>query len=205
MKGKRVAGIGPTQPGGPPTAVWTTYLNGTDVDAHAVAIKDADGQIVFEPLSVMEQGRMLIGQHPEGATFGIWEPGAHHGSQLVNENAAPTWNELLSRDIDAAEHFYGAIFDYEFEHIPDMDYKMLKVGGNVIGGMWRMGDPVSPDTPPQWMNYFHLDDVDAGFERVQQLGGEILREPRDSPYGRFAPVRDPQGGVFSLMRGAFQS
>ena len=36
VRGRRVAGLGPAQPGGPPVAYWTTYLSGTDVDAHAV-------------------------------------------------------------------------------------------------------------------------------------------------------------------------
>jgi predicted enzyme related to lactoylglutathione lyase len=41
LAGKRIAGIGPAQPGGPPAAFWTTYLSGSDVEAHAAAIKDA--------------------------------------------------------------------------------------------------------------------------------------------------------------------
>lgn len=117
----------------------------------------------------------------------------------------PNWVDLTTPDLDAAERFYGSLFDYEFDSMPDMDYKMVKVGGDVVAGMWKLGPPVPEDTPPMWINYFHLDDVDAGFARVQELGGELLREPRDSPYGRLAPVRDPQGGVFSLIRGAFQS
>jgi predicted enzyme related to lactoylglutathione lyase len=44
--------------------------------------------------------------------------------------------------------------------------------------------------------------VDAGFERVRELGGEVLAEPFDSPYGRWAPMRDPQGGLFRLIKGA---
>ena len=65
-----------------------------------------------------------------------------------------------------------------------------------------MPDEVPAEAPPHWLAYFWLDDVDAGFERVQELGGEVLREPVDSPYGRFAPVQDPQGGVFALIRPA---
>jgi predicted enzyme related to lactoylglutathione lyase len=205
VNGKRVAGIGPAQDGGPPMAIWTTYLSGTDVDTHAVAIKDAGGQVMFEPLTIMDQGRMLIGQDPEGATFGIWEPGAHHGSQLVNENGAPTWNELYTRDLEGALRFYGSLFHYDYEPLPEVEYRLVKVGGEVVAGMWRIGPPVPEDTPPQWLNYFHLDDVDAGLARVKELGGEVLRDPVDSPYGRWAPVRDPQGGTFALIRSAFQS
>jgi uncharacterized protein len=204
VNGKRVAGIAPAQTGAPPMAFWTVYLNGTDADAHAAAIKAAGGQVVFDPLTVMDQGRMVIGQDPAGAMFGIWEPMAHHGSELVNENAAPTWNELLTHDLDGAKRFYGSLFDYEYDSMPEFNYEMVKVEGNVVLGMWQIGDPLPADTPSNWLNYFHLDDVDAGFARVRELGGELLREPIDSPYGRHAPVRDPQGGVFSLIRGVFQ-
>jgi predicted enzyme related to lactoylglutathione lyase len=207
VRGKRIAGIGPTPPGAPPFAAWTTYLSGTDVDAHAAAIEDAGGQVLMGPIEIFEEGRMLIGQDTAGAAFGIWEPGRHAGAQLVNENATMTWNELLTRDIDAAAGFYAAIFDFELEDLPetaDGSYKMLKVGGRVVGGMWAMSDEVPAEVPPHWMTYFHLDDVDAGFERVRELGGEVLREPMDSPYGRFAPVRDPQGATFSLIRGTAQ-
>jgi uncharacterized protein len=206
LRGKRVAGIGPAQPGGPPAAFWTTYLSGTDVDVHAAAIRDAGGQVMVDPLDVMGLGRMLIGQDPTGAMFGIWQPQAHTGAELVNENAALTWNELMTRDIDAAEAFYGAVFDYTFEALPQMPeggYRLMKVNDQVVAGIWAMTDEVPADMPPHWLAYFQLDDVDAGFDRVRDLGGEVLREPRDSPYGRFAPVRDPQGATFSLIRSAF--
>jgi predicted enzyme related to lactoylglutathione lyase len=187
VRGKRVAGIGPTQPGGPPMAVWTTYLSGSDVDRHAPAISAAGGTVIVEPFDVLGLGRMLMAQDPTGATFGIWEPQLQFGAELVNENAAMVWNELLTRDIATAMRFYGEIFDYTFEEIPESGgYQMMKVEGRVCGGMWQMGDEMPPNVPPLWMNYFHLDDVDAGFDRAREHGGELITEPRDSPYGRLA-------------------
>jgi uncharacterized protein len=199
LRGNRVAGIGPNQPGSPPMAFWSTYLASSDVSAAASAITDAGGKVVYGPMDVVGQGRMLVGEDPTGAMFGIWEPLAHKGAQLVNENAAFCWNELMTRDVDAAVAFYGAVFPYDFESLPDepdLSYRLLKLGGAFVGGIWTVGDGV----PAYWMSYFMLDDVDAGFERVRELGGEVLREPEDSPYGRFAPVRDPQGAVFSLIK-----
>lgn len=201
-RGMRVAGIGPNQPGSPPMAFWTTYLSGTDVDAHAGAIQEAGGAVMFGPLDVMDQGRMLVGQDPLGTMFGIWEPGAHHGAQLVNENATLSWNELIGNDLEAATRFYGAVFGLTFQDLPDAPpevvYKTMHVGDRVVGGISGMGG----DSSPHWMTYFALDDVDAGFDRVRELGGELLGDPRDSPYGRYAVVRDPQGAVFSLIRPA---
>ena len=31
-------------------------------------------------------------------------------------------------------------------------------------------------------------------------GGRILMDPVDSPYGRFAPVQDPWGGAFGVIK-----
>jgi uncharacterized protein len=206
VRGKRVAGIGPTPPGAPPIAAWTTYLSGTDVDAHAAAITGAGGQVIAGPIEIFEEGRMLVGVDPTGAPFGIWEPRRHYGAELVNEDATMAWNELLTRDIDAATAFYGALFPLQFDDLPetaDGSYKLLKVGERVVAGIWAMTN-ASADVAPHWLTYFHLDDVDAGFDRVRELGGEVLREPMTTPYGRHAPVRDPQGAVFSLIRSAFQ-
>jgi uncharacterized protein len=204
LRGKRVAGLGPTQPGAPPTAYWTTYLTGTDVDAHAKAIADAGGSVMFGPLDVMGQGRMLVATDPEGAMFGIWQPQAHTGAQLVNENATLTWNERMTRDLAGVKRFYGAVFGFAFEDLPDTpasSYQLIKVGDNVVGGTFAMPDDVPAEAPPHWLTYFQLDDVDAGLERVRELGGQVLREPVDSPYGRYAPVQDAQGGTFVLIHG----
>jgi predicted enzyme related to lactoylglutathione lyase len=206
VRGKRVAGIGPIPPGAPPFAAWTTYLSGTDVDAQAAAIRDAGGRVVAGPIEIFEEGRMLVGLDPTGAAFGIWEPRRHYGAQIVNEDATMTWNELLTRDIDAATAFYGSVFGVQFDDLPetaDGSYKLLKVGERVVAGVWAMTDTPA-NVMPHWLTYFHLDDVDAGLGRVGELGGEVLREPIDTPYGRHAPVRDPQGAVFSLIRSAFQ-
>jgi predicted enzyme related to lactoylglutathione lyase len=194
--GRRVAGIGPNQPGSPPAAFWTTYLSGTDVDAHASAIGEAGGKVTFGPLQVMDAGRMLAAQDPAGATFGIWEPGEHAGAQLYDEHAALSWNELMTDDLESAVRFYGALFDYAFEPLPeDPDgYRLLKLSDAYVGGIWGRVDP-----PSHWVAYFKYDDVDAGFDRVRELGGELVGEPADSSYGRWATIRDPQGAVFRLI------
>jgi uncharacterized protein len=204
VRGRRVAGLGPAQEGAPPVAYWTTYLSGSDVDAHASAIGDAGGRVLFGPLDVMGQGRMLVAQDPEGAAFGVWQAQAHTGAQLVNENGAFTWNERLTRDIEGTTRFYGAVFGHTFEALPDTPagtYQIMKVGDQAVGGVYAIPDELPAEAPPHWLTYFWLDDVDAGFDRVRELGGQVLRDPIDSPYGRYAPVQDPQGGAFCLIRG----
>ena len=200
LRGRRVAGIGPNPPESPPVAFWSTYFAGADVDAHAKAIAGADGKVSFGPTDVMDQGRMLVGQDPAGAMFGIWEPRAHAGAQLVNEHASLSWNELIGRDLETATRFYGAVFGSSFESLPDappdVAYQLMKVGDDVVGGISGMGG----DAPPHWLTYFMHDEVDAGLARVRELGGEQIGEPVDSPYGRHGRVRDPQGALFALIQ-----
>jgi predicted enzyme related to lactoylglutathione lyase len=186
-------------------AYWTTYLSSADVDADAAAIAGAGGTVMFGPMDVFGQGRFLIAADPEGAMFGVWQPQAHKGAQLVNESGAFSWNERMTRDIDGVRSFYGSVFGIGFEDLPEMPpsaYQLLKVGENVVGGTFAMPADVPAEAPPHWLTYFWLDDVDAGFDRVRELGGTVLRDPIDSPYGRFAPVQDPQDGAFCLIRGA---
>jgi predicted enzyme related to lactoylglutathione lyase len=204
LDGRPVAGVGRAQEGAPPTGMWTTYLAAGDADACAEAIRGAGGDVVAGPMDVFEQGRMLIARDPSGGTFGVWQAGSHHGSERVNENAAPTWNELNTRDLNAAATFYGAVFGHRFEDLPAVPsgYKLFKVGSEVVGGMLQMTDEWPADISSHWMAYIQLDDVDAGFERVRELGGTVMFEPVDSPYGRFSVIRDPQGGVLSLIKPA---
>jgi uncharacterized protein len=199
LRGKRVAGVGPNPPGSQPMAFWSTYFSATDVDQLAKAVTDAGGTVAFGPMEVGDEGRMLVGKDPAGAMFGVWEPRGHAGAQLANEHAAFSWNELIGRDLEGATRFYGAVFGLTFHELPDapadVAYRIARIGEDVVAGISGMGG----DLPPHWLTYFMHDDVDAGFERARELGGELVGEIVDSSFGRYARVRDPQGAVFGLI------
>ncbi|HEY1319469.1 MAG TPA: VOC family protein, partial [Streptosporangiaceae bacterium] len=75
--GHPVAGIAPQQgPPGTPT-VWTIYLASDDVDATAGKVTAAGGQVLAEPVDVMNFGRAAIAADPAGAAFGIWQARQH--------------------------------------------------------------------------------------------------------------------------------
>ncbi|TDC64189.1 VOC family protein, partial [Actinomadura sp. GC306] len=61
----------------------------------------------------------------------------------------------------------------------------------VLGGG---GEPVS-----SWTTTFAVEDADAAVRAVRDGGGTVDAEPADSPYGRFAAVRDPFGVPFNVM------
>ncbi len=52
---------------------------------------------------------------------------------------------------------------------------------------------------PSWSVYFGVDDCDVALKKVVELGGSVIREAEDTPYGRLATATDPNGAGFKLM------
>ena len=199
-----VAGLGEMgdemKAGGMP-AFWNSYITVQDADAVAATAQELGGTITMPAMQVMSAGRMAFLADAEGAHFAIWQPGDHAGAGLVNEPTSFCWNELLSKDIDAATTFYTSLFGWEVNREPEAAveyYGIMNAGrynGGVIAWMAEMGE-----VPPNWGVYFSVPDCDATVKRVEELGGRIIVAPRDIPPGRFAVVADPAGAVFSVMR-----
>src|SRR5260221_14204815 len=148
-----------------------------------------------EPMDVMDLGRMAIFADPTGAVFGIWQPGTFAGAGIVNEPGALSWNELNTRDPEAAKAFYGAVFGWDFED-NDMGemgtYTMLKLGDAMVGGMLDMaGRGVPEEIPAHWQVYFPVEDTDAAVKQDKQAGGNTTVEPIEVPSCPFSIPTHP--------------
>jgi predicted enzyme related to lactoylglutathione lyase len=200
--GKYVAAASPPpQEGVPPH--WTVYLAADDADAAADRVRDAGGNVMMAPFDVFEAGRMTVAVDPAGAVFGVWEAGDHTGSQLRQEPGTMNWAEVQTRDAAGAQRFYEQVFGYETETI-DMggagSYVLLKVNGEPAAGLIEIG-PDWGDVPSNWSVVFEVEDCDAAVAKVQELGGSVIREPRDlEGVGRFAVVADRWGAVFQVIK-----
>jgi predicted enzyme related to lactoylglutathione lyase len=199
-----VAGLMPHMQEGQPTA-WSTYISVADADDTAGKVKGAGGNVIVEPMDVMDLGRMAFFTDPTGAVFGVWQPKSFPGADLVNEPGSLCWNEVLTRDVDADKSFYPAVFGWDagrpqFEGAPET-YTVWEVDGKPVGGMMQMTDDFfPPEVPPHWGVCFAVDDVDATVAKARELGGTITVEPMDMPIGRFAGILDPQGASFTVMQ-----
>jgi hypothetical protein len=198
--GHRVGGIGSPPEGQPMPASWNTYLASADVDATAAAITAAGGTLVMPPADVGPAGRMLIAVDPGGAGFGVWQAGQTPGSEVANEPGAFTWNECMSRDFEAAKAFYSAVFDYEWTDIGSdgFVYETFSVDGRAAGGLGAVPADAPAEMPSAWMAYFSVEDAAAACEQVIALGGSVVREPWDTPFGTMAVVTDPSGASFCV-------
>jgi predicted enzyme related to lactoylglutathione lyase len=197
--GKLVAGIGPSQEGMPP--VWTTYLAVDDADATTKKVEEASGAVFMAPFDVADAGRMAIFADPGGAVFGVWQAGTHTGAELVNQPGSLVWNELLTRDLDAARTFYAAAFGLEPAEFGTTDYTVLNAGGRAVAGVLPMGDQFPPEVPSNWVTYFAVGDADASAAKATSLGASVVREPFDIPdVGRIAWLAGPHGETFAVMK-----
>jgi len=203
VDGSAAAAIAPQQYEGQPVA-WTVYLASDDVDGTAKLIKDNGGTVVVEPMDIPGSGRMCIAQDPQGAAFGVWQSAGMHGAQVYMEPGSLVWTDVRTPDPDAGRTFYTAVFGYRYEPIEGgpPEYTTIHfdaardgepVGG--IGGM--MGAP--EDTPPHWLAYFLVPDADVAAASASASGGIVLSEPFDTPYGRMAPITDPDGATFLVI------
>jgi predicted enzyme related to lactoylglutathione lyase len=124
---------------------------------------------------------------------------------MANPHGTFIWYELLTADAAAAADFYGKVvgwsvagFDGQPATGPD-DYRVLTAAdGDGVGGILQW----SESTPPGWLGYIGVDDVDAAVDGVVAAGGTVHMPARDLPgVGRFALLADPQGIVFYVMKG----
>lgn len=203
--GRRVAAIA-AQPqqqrdaGVPP--LWSSYVSVESADATAARVSELGGTVHAPPFDVMTAGRMAVIQDPQGAFFMLWQPREHIGAELVNAPGALVWNELQSPDLDASASFYGGLFGWEAEEAEGMPdrYLTIKNAGANNGGMRGL----TPPSPPSWLVYFGVDDVERALARLDELGGTKLAGPIDIGIAKLAVAADPQGAVFALYAGELE-
>jgi uncharacterized protein len=194
-----VAGIGPAQAPGTPTA-WLLYIGTNDAEALAGKVQAAGGTVVAPPFAVGDQGHIAVFQDPSGAFICAWQAAAMGGFGTDGPNTL-RWAELNARGIDRAIPFYAAVFGWG-TMTRDMGegspYTMFQHGGEDVAGGMEMSPMTPAEVPSHWMVYFGVDDVDASYRTAIEAGGREMVAPMDFPGGRFAIVGDPQGAVFGL-------
>jgi predicted enzyme related to lactoylglutathione lyase len=201
LNGHQVAAIS-SQPaemaaaGAPP--MWNTYLAVDSADDAVSKVEAAGGQVAMAPFDIPNAGRMAFVMDPSGAAVALWQAGQHIGATLVNEPGTVMWNELITTD-PSATAFYEQVLGMTTA-VMDMgsgEYTIFEAAGQQVGGSTP---PQMPGTPNHWHVYFAVADADATVAKATELAGSILVEPFDTPVGRMAVIRDPQGATFSIIQ-----
>ncbi len=114
------------------------------------------------------------------------------------------WNELATSDVEGAARFYTQTIGWSVQEFPMPDgnvYRIFMDGEENRGGLMSL-EQLPDGTPPHWMSYIGVDDVDGTCEKAKAAGGQVVNGPFDIPgVGRMAVIVDAQGAAISIMKG----
>jgi len=180
--------------------LWKIYLATDDIDK-TVARADAEGaDIVTGAMQVGDSGIQAVLIDPTGAHFGVWQPLEFAGFTVLHEKNAPSWFELHTRDYDRALDFYRSVFGWETNAIEGMAYSTVADpdGGEEVAGVLDAAPFLPEGVPSHWSVYWEVADAAATAALAGRLGGTVVNDAEDTPYGRLATCLDPTGSEFKL-------
>jgi hypothetical protein len=187
----------------PATDTWQVYLSTDDIAKTLEAAAAESGQIVSPAMAVADLGTQAVLIDPTGAHHGAWQPGTFPGFTVLNEHGAPSWFELHTRDHATAVAFYRSVYGWETDVVADSDefrYATMRnpSGEGELAGIMDASGFLPEGVPSHWSVYWGVDDADATVAKVKALGGSVVTDATDTPYGRLAAVTDPAGAQFKL-------
>jgi predicted enzyme related to lactoylglutathione lyase len=183
---------------------WFVYLATDDAERTVADAAAKGGQVEVPAMPVMTLGTMAVMLDPGGAGIGAWQPGEHKGFQEFGEPNTPSWFELWTRDYDKAIAFYQDVFKWKTRvegDQPDFKYTVLDPGDGANGyaGVMDATGFLEAGAGAQWTVYFGVHDTEKALAQVVDLGGKIVTQAEDTPYGRLGTAADPAGTTFRLV------
>jgi predicted enzyme related to lactoylglutathione lyase len=208
----------PTQEAASAPAQWNVYLAADDARAIAEETPHAGGTVKFGPEEIADTGTMVFVEPPGGGATGVWQAGTHPGSGRYGEPGAFSWAELVTPEPAGAVGFFQRLFGHDVTEYPQDDggtYTTLMVDGAAVAGVApapSLDDEAGPDEdsgpdgdsgPDEelgWQVYFGVSSVSEAVLAAVAAGAEVLVEPEFvDDGGTIATLKDPQGGVFSVL------
>ena len=122
--------------------------------------------------------------------------------------------EIPMDDVERAQKFYSAVFDWQIQPIPEMKYTIVRTGpideqqmpkesGFINGGMFKRSGPVK--SPVITIAVESLDDA---FKKIEQAGGKIQKDNKGEAkmkvgdMGWAAYFIDTEGNILGLWQNA---
>lgn len=204
IRGRSAASIFAGDPQqGPPH--WSAYVTVASVEGAAELAAELGATVLAPPFHVMDAGHMTVLRDPSGIVVSLWEPGRSIGAEVVNEHGAMTWNELATRDPEAAIGFWTELLGWTFERIEQapMPLWAIQLDGRGNGTLRAMGAESPAEVPPHVLTYFAVDDLASAVGAAEAGGARRLAGPQQVPAGSFAVLADAQGTAFALFEGEF--
>jgi predicted enzyme related to lactoylglutathione lyase len=183
---------------------WKVYLSTDDIAWTLQSAEAAGAEVVMPPVAVADLGVQATLIDPTGVPIGVWEPHEFAGFTVLEEPGTPSWFELLTANYAVAVDFYRSTFRLDVSVMGDSDafrYSTLApTGEREVAGIMDASGFLVGNEAGGWSVYWDVEDVAAAVAKVRSLGGSVVSEAQDSPYGTMATVADPAGAAFKLRR-----
>jgi uncharacterized protein len=139
-------------------------------------------------------------QDPEGNRIGIVKDDPNQTPPPSTASPAEnpvTWFEVLGKDANKLRQFYGQVFGWQFNVMPEQDYGMVDpadehgIGGGV--GAVNGGQPHAI-----W--YAEVADPAAALSKIESLGGKVEQPATDAGMVTFGTFKDPEGNLVGVYK-----
>jgi predicted enzyme related to lactoylglutathione lyase len=117
--------------------------------------------------------------------------------------------EIYAEDPEALAKFYTQLFDWDVQHMPEMEYRVVKsvdtgtdnrptAVGAINGGIIKR--------PPGYgvngsVNYVMVDSIEDYVDKAKKLGAKLTKGKTPVPgMGWFAMFMDPEGNHFAIFK-----
>jgi predicted enzyme related to lactoylglutathione lyase len=110
--------------------------------------------------------------------------------------------EAVAKDGDKIRDFYGKVFGWSFNVMPEMDYGLVDNGGKGInGGIGGLGEGDGSAPKPMAPFYVAVADPQAALDKAESLGGKTTMPVMEIPnVVTLAQFTDPDGNLIGLVK-----
>ncbi|MFJ3233627.1 VOC family protein [Streptomyces sp. NPDC086787] len=106
----------------------------------------------------------------------------------------------MTRDLRAAEDFYGAVLGWQFRPTRlGEEFSVALSDGAPVAGIGALAGSLS--APIAWTPYFAVDDADLAAARIRERSATLAVGPLRFGTGRAALAADRDGAVFGIWEG----
>jgi predicted enzyme related to lactoylglutathione lyase len=182
---------------------WNLYVAAENADRAASQAAQLGAKVLAPAFDVFDVGRMAVIQDPTGAVFSVWQAKKHKGVGIAGVPGTLCWADLSTPDPNRAAKFYSGLFGWKITPGQGSEadaYLHIQNGDTFIGGI-PPATHRDPKTPPHWLIYFNVSDVDTSAAEAMELGAKLHLPPMTMEgVGRMAVMADPQGAVSAIFK-----
>ena len=182
---------------------WAIHLAVNNTESTAEWVEHLGGWATLGPIEIPDRGTVLHATDPSGVHVVFWEPVEtwEFASGVPGTFAGA---DLYTHDATNSDRFFCRPFNLTSQQIGlgAIDYAEWRLDGTPVVYRYVMGSDYRSSTPAHWLVHFTVNPargVDAAAGQAIMLGGTVVIEPYDTPFGRIAVLADPSGSVFAVI------